>query len=183
MILQNVKIKSFCVLKNAISISVSIDDNRAEVVDELKKMQSEDRKYSINSFTAKDNNKEKTGLYIDARLKSLSLSGLISFTLHTAVRKFVIFKLLAMKGCEGDTVIKFISPTESLLQQLTEKAAKRFNISPEEALIRATTFKSREKLYEMVPGKRNIFELSDRHKQVAVDKLQKMLKKALRMSI
>lgn len=183
MILQNVKIKSFCVLKDAISISISTDNNRAEVVDELKKMQSEDRKYSIESFTAKDNNKEKTGLYIDARLKSLSLSGVISFTLHTAVKKFIIFKLLAMKGCEGDTVIKFISPTESLLQQLMEKAAARFNVSPEEALIKATTFKSRENLSETVPGKRNIYELSDRHKQVAVDKLQKMLKKPMRMSI
>jgi hypothetical protein len=111
------------------------------------------------------------------------LSGVICFTLHTAVQKFVIFKLLAMKDCDGNTVIKFISPTESLLQQLTEKAAKRFNISPEEALIRATTFKSREKLSETVPGKRSIYELSDRHKQVAVEKLQRMLKNPMGMSI
>ena len=183
MILQNVKIKSFCVLKNTISINISTEDSRAEVVEELKKMQSEDRKYSIESSPAKNNTKEKTGLYIDARLKSLSLSGVVSFTLHTPVKKFVIFKLLAMKDREGDTVIKFISPTESLLQQLTEKAAQRFNISPEEALTRATTFKSREKLSEMVPGKRSIYELSDRHKQVAVDKLQRMLQNPSRMSI
>jgi len=183
MLLQNVKIKSFCVLKDAISINISIEDNRREVVEELKMMQLKDWRYSIESSSFKDNNKEKTGLYIDARLKSLSLSGTVSFTLHTEVRRFVIFRLLAVKGSAGDTVIKFISPTESLLQQLTEEAAKRFDISPEEALRRVTTYPGRKKPDEMVPGKRSIFELSERHKQVAVDKLQRMLNPPRRISI
>lgn len=176
MIVQNVKIRSFCVLKDMISISVSTDDTRNEVIDELKKMQAGDRKFSIESYISKTNTNEKKGLYIDARVKSLSLSGTISFTLHAPIQRFVVFKLLDIKACEGGTVLKFMSHTESLLQQLTEEAAKKFDISPEEALRRVTTFPGKRKPDEMVPGKRSIFELSERHKQVAVDKLKKMLK-------
>ena len=183
MIIQNVKIRSFCVLKDTISISVSTDDTQNEVIDELKKMQTRHGKYWIESSITKSKGNDKKGLYIDARVKSLSLSGTVSFTLHTAIQRFVIFRLLDIKASEGGTVIKFISHTESLLQQFMEEASRKFDISPEEALRRVTTFPGKRRPDEMVPGKRSIYELSERHKQVAVDKLRKMLKGPQRIVI
>jgi len=185
MILRKIKIRSFCILKNNISISVSTEDRRKSVVEELKKLQGKEWKYTIEANNTDDNTNGNTkkSIYINAKIQSLGLSRVVSFTFHTPIQRFVVFRLLDMKDAGDGVNIKFISTTESTLQDLMEKVAKKYGIKKEEAIRRVTTFRSKENAGKSIPGKRSIFELSDRHKEVAVDKLQKMLKEPVRLSI
>lgn len=185
MILRKIKIRSFCILKNNISISVSTEDSRKSVVEELKKLQGRKWKYTIETDDTDNNTNRNTkkSIYINAKIQSLSLSRAISFTFHTPIQRFIIFRLLDMKDASNGVTIKFISPTESTLQDLVDKVAKKYGIKKEDAIQRVTTFRSKEPSGNSIPGKRSIFELSDRHKEVAVDKLQRMLKEPVRLSI
>jgi mRNA-degrading endonuclease HigB of HigAB toxin-antitoxin module len=66
--------------------------------------------------------------------------------------------------------LRFFSDTERSLKQLLNEISNKTGKTEEDILYEVTTF---QKGNDVIEGKRNIFDLSERHKSVVVDKLKK----------
>ena len=177
MIIKKITIKSFCVLKRTISINIAACDHRKEVIEELNKIKGKKWRYTIEACTDQG---ETLKLDINAKIPtSISLDNTINFTLHTDIQRVIIYRLLEIK-ISKKVVLKFISHKENTLQDLTTQVAKKLNITEEEALRQATSFKSTKSPGNTVSGKTSIFNLSERHKTVAASKLQQMLRSPIK---
>lgn len=178
MIINSVDLKSFSVLNKSksLSISLSADDKRQEVVEEIKKIKGQICKFYLEYIVQNEEMKDQTGkksLEIRGKVQSLSLTDTINFTIHTDIATFVVYTLMEVGKNGKNLSLKFSSLKEKKLLDLMDMVAKEKGIKPEEALKMATTFRGDGN--EVVEGKTSIYDLSEKFKTVAIDKLKRML--------
>ena len=171
----NVSILSFSVLKNVISIRLTSSSNNSETIQEIKQLKGCLQKYIIEGLPARNgssSNKDTKKLDLSAKIQSLNIRSTLNFVLHTEKQNFQINEILDMMNRK--LIIKFMSRKEKKLQELLNKVAEVLNLPETEVLYKFTTFKSK-KNGKTVIGKRSIYELSEKHKTVVIDKLRRML--------
>ena len=171
----NVSILSFSVLKHVISIRLTSSSNNSETIQEIKQLKGCLQKYIIEDIPARKGvspDKDKKQIELSAKIQSMNIRSTLNFVLHTDKQDFHIREILDMM--DRKLTMKFMSQKEKKLQELLNKVAEIVNMPVEEVLYKFTTFKSR-KHGKTVKGKRNIYELSEKHKTVVIDKLKRML--------
>ncbi len=175
MVIRKVCIKGFCVLKKSISISMSTQDFRDEVLEELKKIKGEPQKFIVEAQFSKWNREraDTERLDLKAKIQSISVTEPLSFSLHTGITKYLLLRIYEIRESGENIELKFFSMKERRIMNLMDRVADKMKITPEEALYKATSFKNRNG--KVVEGKRNIFDLSESHKSVAADRLAAML--------
>jgi len=171
----NVSVLSFSVLKNVISIRMTSSSNNSETIQEIKQLKGCLQKYIIEDSPARNGgspDKDTKQIELSAKIQSLNIRSTLNFVLHTEKQDFHIHKILNIMGRK--LTMKFMSQKEKKLQELLNKVAEVLNMPEKEVLYKFTTFKS-NKNGKTVKGKKSIYELSEKHKTVVIDKLKKML--------
>lgn len=171
----NVSILSFSVLKNVISIRLTSSSNNAETIQEIKQLKGCPQEYIIEDIPTRNggsSGKYTKQIEFSAKIQSLNIRSTLNFVIHTEKQDFHIHKILDMMDRKLN--MKFMSLKEKKLQELLNKVAEVLNLPEKEVLYKFTTFKSK-KNGKTVIGKRSIYELSEKHKTVVIDKLKRML--------
>jgi hypothetical protein len=152
-------------------------DQRHEVLEELKKIKGESQMFVMDASFSKWNGKtpHTKKLNLKAKIQSINVTEPLSFSLHAGISRFLILGIYEMRESGENIELQFLSMKERKLLHLMDRVSRKLNISPEEALMKATTFHNRKG--NVVEGKSSIFDLSESRKSVAASKLAAMLGK------
>ncbi len=112
-------------------------------------------------------------LQLSGEINSILIKNTIGFLIHTAKYEYISRKLFNL--VDNDTVNIFISnDLEDKIIYFLDVVCKETGESRSDLLYRITLFK--KKSDQVVPGRKSIFDLSDSHKKVLLDKLSKIIK-------
>ncbi len=151
---MKVKIKSYSVLSNSISIKL-LSDSPHGLVHEAK---DEKRKVGLD------------GLYFEAKIKSVNLQREVANILLRAKKnRYIVLKLFDLMG-KDSLELSFFEACDTELLTLLKKVSLLQGRSEEEVLYGLTSF--RDKNGNEVPGKRTVDELSDLQKEIVLRKLR-----------
>lgn len=163
-----VKILSASVMANVASVKMCSVSTDQAILDEIRKIRGMRRKFSLRMAT----NPEPVVIAIhDGEIVSVNAGKKLTFVLHIPKNKPLIYKIV--KYMDEPMQFRFFSDTEKTLKQLLSEISAKTGRSEEDILFEATTF---TKGNDVIEGKRNIFDLSERHKTVVVSKLEKFLR-------
>jgi len=161
------KITGLSVSKHCMSIKLSSDRTEQFYVESLKGIKGIQQKYIIEY---NENGKSKK-IYFNGKIQSINIRKGIFFVIHVEREKWTIVNI-AM-AVDEDVICKFFNRKEMILYDLLQNVSQLLNMSIEDVLYKFTTYEKEGRVYE---GKRNIFELSDRHKDVVISKLSKIIR-------
>jgi hypothetical protein len=162
-----VKISSVSVMSDIASIKMSSDIVEPITMDEIRKIKGVPHRFYLYIYENSQDN--KIALH-DAEIKSINIRKNLSFVLHIEKNKPLIYKII--KYMDSPMHLRFFSDTERSLAQMLNEISNKTGKIEEDILYEVTTF---QKGSDVIEGKRNIFDLSERHKSVVVDKLKKIL--------
>lgn len=142
----------------------------AEILDELKKIKGKDIKFIIQN---EKYNEKPERIFFTGRVKSINLRNKINFVIHTNKDKVVIIKTI--KLMDESLLLIFKSEKEQKLSELLHSVSESLQKPEPELLYELTTFKCRDGT--IIEGKKSIYELSEKHREVLLNKLTKMIEK------
>jgi hypothetical protein len=149
------------------SIKMSSDIVEPIAIDEIRKIKSVPHKFCLYIY---ENSQDEKITLRDAEVKSINIRKNLSFVLHIEKNKPLIYKII--KHMDSPMHLRFFSDTERSLKRLLNEISREIGKTEEDILYEVTTF---QKGSGVIEGKRNIFDLSERHKSVVADKLKKIL--------
>jgi hypothetical protein len=149
------------------SIKISSDMVEPIVIDEVRKIKGVPHRFYL--YVCENPENDKITLH-DAEIKSINIRKNLSFILHIEKNKPLIYKII--KYMDSPMHLRFFSDTERSLKQMLNEISNKTGKTEEDILYEITTF---QKGSDVIEGKRNIFDLSERHKSVVADKLKKIL--------
>lgn len=116
-------------------------------------------------------------VFVNVRVRSINFQEKMRFVLHAEKDSALVKKLIDLMG---DVIIKIISASSShrksldnKLDGLLQKVSERTGEEKSQLLKKLTTFKTSDG--RIVEGKENLQDLSEKHKQVVINKLERML--------
>lgn len=149
------------------SIKMSSDIVEPITIDEIRKIKGVPHRFYL--YIYENSQDDKIALH-DAEIKSINIRKNLSFILHIEKTKPLIYKII--KHMDSPMHLRFFSDTERSLKHLLNEISSKTGKTEEDILYEVTTF---HKGNDVIEGKRSIFDLSERHKSVVVDKLKKIL--------
>jgi hypothetical protein len=153
-----VRIVSFSVLRNAISIRLESDDAR-NLTDDLK---GQKRWIRLGDFS------------MEAGVISISMrKERVNLLLKTRKKRFLAGRLFELMEKE-ELFLSFETEQEAKLSYLLRKVSEKTGNPEEDLLFSLTTFRGRNN--ELIGGKRSISEVSKEQQEVVYHKLARMLK-------
>ena len=112
-------------------------------------------------------------LQLGGEINSILIKNTIGFLIHTGKYEYVSKKLFNL--VDNETLNIFISnDLEDKIIYFLDVVCKDTGESRSDLLYRLTSFKKKSDV--VVPGRKSIFDLSDAHKKVLLDKLSKIIK-------
>jgi len=148
------------------SVRLSSDHTEQYYVEILKDIKGVRQRYTIEY---NENGKTKK-IYFNGKIQSINIRKGLSFVIHAERQKWTIVNIASI--VDENVVCKFFSRKEMILYDLLKNVSQLLNIPTEDVLYRFTTYEKNGRVYQ---GKNNMFELSDKHKDVVISKLLRVL--------
>ncbi|MGB9892761.1 hypothetical protein [Thermodesulfovibrio yellowstonii] len=162
------KVTGMSVTKHCVSIRLSSSHTEKLYVDSIRELKGVKQRYVIEF---KDEEKKTRKVSFNGRVQSINIRRGLFFVIHASREKWVIINIAA--AVDEKVVLKFLTRKELLLIDLVKQASHLLNMPEEDVLYQFTTFT--DKSGQVRPGKRSIYELSDKRKDVVIDKLSKLI--------
>lgn len=140
----------------------------SRVLDEIKKIKGKDIKFIIQNERQSE---KPERIFFTGRIKSINLRNKINFVIHTNKDKVVIIRTIRLM--DEPLLLIFKTEKEQRLSELLHSVSEATQKPESELLYSLTTFITKNGT--VVEGKKTIYELSERHKEILIDKLTKML--------
>ncbi|HRR40444.1 MAG TPA: hypothetical protein P5244_04325 [Syntrophales bacterium] len=160
----SVKLISYSVLKDNISVQLVCDEGKDDdptLPLQLTSLQGQHRYIHIGELETK------------GMIKSVAIRKGIHILLHLPCTQYVAKKLFYMMESGKQVRLIPVSESEGKLNELLEKAAKMTDKAPNELLKELTTFTN--KSGKLIEGRESAGELSPRHQEVVIYRLNQML--------
>ncbi len=161
-----ITIENILISKQIISIRLNAQNDNA-IEEELKKIKKKSIRFSIDNIE-----KHENILYFTGKLHSINIRKGLNFVIHTTRDTNIIYKLI--KYIDAPLKLKFTSEKEEhiikLLNEIHNKTGKEIT----DIIYENTCFKTKDG--KTIEGKKNIFELTEKRKDVLLGKLQNQLK-------
>jgi hypothetical protein len=152
--------------KRNLSLRLQLDGAAAgETLDEIGKLRGVTERYVL----AEEGN-TRNALYFNGNIHSANLKQKLGVILHAPVAAPLVLKAIELMG--KPVYVRFTTEVERELIELLTAAARRESTGWEEILYRLTTY-SKNGLVRN--GKRSIYDLSVRQRDVVIDKLHRLL--------
>lgn len=154
-----VRIKSYSVLSNGLSVKLLSDSYPQGLIQEAK---GEKKKVYLNDIS------------LEAKIKSVNIQrDGANILLRTKKNRYLVLKLFELMGRES-LELSFSGPSDAELKELLKNVSFLRERPEEEILFNMTTFRNKEG--HEVPGKRNVEELTDLQKEILLRKLRQAVK-------
>ncbi|MEI6313253.1 MAG: hypothetical protein WCO89_00175 [Syntrophus sp. (in: bacteria)] len=159
------RIVNYTVLRDSISVQLLFSEKDIAIAGILASIQDKTEHFKVGNI-------DTTGV-----VKSVGLRKDIRLLLHLPCTEFVALNLFSLMVDSGDTIPFAVNtPQEVELLCLLDKASIIKSKSPQGLLRELTAFTGKNG--KQVPGKDSICDLSLRHQEVVLSKLQRIVKTA-----